>query len=108
LISIIIQPTTIDFEFRPYNRIPKDGVIYITFPVGASYDWVWTDTYCKVKTGLTLPSCDIIPASNTIQVKGFSVDYIPNELMIKITMQVRNPSTDFTLTDYFTITTYYN
>jgi len=65
----IYQPDQMKFIFYPYNKIPANGVIVVTYGSG---DWTWSNTYCKTPGGVDDPSCDVVTSNKKFEIKNMA------------------------------------
>ena len=107
----VLQPQVIELKFKPYNLIPKTGLIEIQIPnCGSACDWKFIDTYCYVQAGLYDSTCDIDQTSLLIKMQSFSRDYDPKvDPEIIVYFNTQNPSTTAAPgVKFFTVTSYWS
>ena len=66
------------FFFWPFNNIPVGGIISIYWATGTpavDNNWVFTNNYCKILSGLDDPDCNVSKSDKRLDILGWRTDY---------------------------------
>lgn len=84
----------VKFTFQPYNKIPLGGYISVywgSLSAALDNDWVFSNNYCRIVSGLQDAQCIIISTELRIIIYDFSKQYDPvSDGVIKFYLKVSN------------------